>query len=41
MKKQLDLQAINPFQWATKMLEETTPVDLLALMALRDLTDVS
>ena len=32
---------MNPVQWASTMLDETTPCDIILLMALRDLTDVS
>ena len=41
MKKQLDILAVNPLQWAQKMLQLDTPCDLLFFMSLRDLTDVS
>ena len=32
---------MNPVQWAATTLDESTPCDLIVLMALRDLTDVS
>ena len=41
MKPKLQEVCMNPVQWVLNMLEEDTPCDLILLMALRDLTDVS
>ena len=41
LKKPLEEAGMNPVQWASTMLDESTPCDIILLMALRDLTDVS